>query len=77
MGSIFAVVCDLIRIALDSASKASNSIINRAIRKLMMSFAGGFFLWLDEIYADKSSKITTGFYILARNSSKTSNQYDR
>ena len=70
MGSIFAVICDLIHVALGSASKNPNAFINRAVRKLIMSFGGGFFLWLDKIYANKSSKITTGFYILAKNDSQ-------
>ena len=69
MGSIFAVMCDLIHVAVGSASRNPNAFMNRVVRKLVMSVAGKFFLWLDKVYTDKSSMITTGYYIRARKTS--------
>ena len=66
MGSVFAVICDLIHVSLVSASKNPAAFMNRVIRKVIMSFAGRFFLWLDRVYIDKSSVITTGYYVSSR-----------
>lgn len=68
MGSVVAVICDLIYVSLGAASKTPNALLNKIFRKLIMSVGRKFFLWLDEVYAYKSVKITTGYYVVARNS---------
>lgn len=65
MGSVFAVIYDLIYFSLGPASSNRNSLINRLILKFIVKPSSVIFYILDNLYLDKSQFITTGFYVLA------------
>lgn len=65
MGSLFAVLYDLLFVSLGLASKDSQSLKNRLVRKALDQLLFKPFLWLDSRYAYKSRHITTGFWIEA------------
>ncbi|SFO93719.1 class I SAM-dependent methyltransferase [Hydrogenimonas thermophila] len=66
MGSIFAVIYDLLYVSLGMASKNRNALKNRVINKLIMPLIAKIFMWLDNKYSYKSTTITTGYYIEAK-----------
>jgi len=66
MGSIFAVMYDLLYSSLTLASKNSQSFRNRFIRKFILPVIAKVFNWLDNIYIYKSQYITTGYYVKAK-----------
>lgn len=66
MGSLFAVIYDLIYVSLNKASKNSQSFRNRIIRKVILSSFAKLFIFLDKNYMYKSKTITTGYYVEAK-----------
>jgi ubiquinone/menaquinone biosynthesis C-methylase UbiE len=66
MGSLFAVIYDLLYSGLTLSSKNEQSFRNRFIRKFIFPFIRSIFLILDKKYAYKSKNITTGYYIEAK-----------
>lgn len=65
MGSVFAVIYDLIYVSINSASNDSRAIKNKIIRRLIMPVLLKLFMFLDEKYMYKSNFITTGYYFEA------------
>ena len=65
MGSLFAVIYDLIHVGLVDSSKNKQAFRNRFIRKFILKASSKIFLYLDSKYMYKSNKITTGYYIEA------------
>lgn len=65
MGSVFAVIYDLIHVSLADASKQRYSIRNRFIKKFILPILSKAFLYLDSKYKYKSKYITTGYSIEA------------
>jgi ubiquinone/menaquinone biosynthesis C-methylase UbiE len=66
MGSIFAVIYDILYVSLNTSSKNKNAVKNKIIKKILMPFLSKVFLFLDKKYSYKSSAVTTGYYIEAR-----------
>jgi ubiquinone/menaquinone biosynthesis C-methylase UbiE len=65
MGSVFAVIYDLLYVSLNMESKNRNAFKNKVIRNSIMPILSKLFLWLDRKYMYKSKAITTGYYIEA------------
>jgi ubiquinone/menaquinone biosynthesis C-methylase UbiE len=65
MGSVFAVIYDLLHVSLNMESKNRDAIKNKIIRKFIMPVLSKIFLWLDRKYMYKSKSITTGYSIEA------------
>jgi len=63
MGSVFAVIFDLLRVSLGAASKNPNALKNKIINKFIMPLLVKLFLFCDEKYMYKNSKITTGYFV--------------
>lgn len=63
MGSLFAVIYDLVYVSLNKASKNSQSTRNRFIRRFILPIIAKLFLFLDRKYIYKSKIITTGYCI--------------
>jgi len=66
MGSLFAVIYDIIYTSLTFTSKKSQSFRNRFIRRFILRPLSSLFLYFDRIYMYKAKNITTGYYIEAR-----------
>lgn len=66
MGSVFAVIYDLLHVSLVMASKNRKAFKNRAINKFIMPPLAKVILWLDKKYEYKNKAITTGYYIEAK-----------
>jgi len=66
MGSLFAVMYDLVYASLTLSSKNAQSFRNRVIRKIILPPISRLFLLLDRHYLYKSKNITTGYYIEAK-----------
>jgi SAM-dependent methyltransferase len=65
MGSLFAVIYDLLYISLGMVSKNRNALKNRIARKFFMPIVAKLFLRLDRYYIYKAKKITTGYFVEA------------
>lgn len=65
MGSLFAVIYDLLYTSLTFISKEPQTFRNRFIRKFTLRPLSSIFLYLDKKYMYKSKNITTGYYIEA------------
>ena len=63
MGSVFAVMYDLLYTSLGMASKNRKALKNRIANRLLMPIIARVFLWFDGLYHYKSSSITTGYFI--------------
>ena len=63
MGSLFAVIYDLLYVSLGMASKNKESFRNKVIRKIFMPIFAKLFMLLDDYYSYKSDRITTGYYL--------------
>jgi len=66
MGSLFAVMYDLLHVSLGMASKNKKALKNRIITKLILPVIAKFCLYLDKYYYYKSNWITTGYFIIGR-----------
>ena len=64
MGSLFAVIYDLLYVSLGMASKNRRALKIRIIRKFLMPLLAILFLPLDKYYDYKSKRITTGYFIV-------------
>ena len=64
MGSVFAVIYDLLYVSLGMASKNRDAFKNKVIRKFVMPVLAKVFMWLDKKYEYKSKTITTGYSIV-------------
>ena len=62
MGSLFAVIYDLLHLSTGVAAKNRNSFLNRVIKKVIMPFLRKVFLHLDSWCAYKAQWITTGWF---------------
>ena len=69
MGSLFAVVFDLLHVSLGIASRNNQALKNRFANKFIMPLLSKIFLALDNKYFYKSSIITTGWYVTAQKKS--------
>jgi len=65
MGSVFAVIYDLLFVSLGMASKNRKALKNRVVNKLIMPIIAWFFMRLDKAYMYKAERITTGYFIVA------------
>jgi len=65
MGSLFAVIYDLLYTSLTFISKKPQTFRNRFTRKFILRPLSIIFLFLDKKYMYKSTNITTGYYIEA------------
>jgi SAM-dependent methyltransferase len=65
MGSLFAVIYDLLYVSLGVASKNRSALKNRVINKFLMPILAKLFMWLDKYYAYKGKRITTGYFVEA------------
>ena len=65
MGGLFAVIYDLLHVALNDASKNRRALKNIIANKCIMPVTAKILVWLDSCYAYKSKTITTGFYVIA------------
>jgi len=66
MGSLFAVIYDLLYVATGNASRNRNSLKIKLLRKVVMPFLAKIFMFLDKRYEYKGKWITTGFYVEAK-----------
>jgi SAM-dependent methyltransferase len=66
MGGLFAVIYDLMHVALNNESNSFGSLKNKLMRRVFMPILSKAFLYLDKIYIYKSTSMTTGYYINAR-----------
>jgi len=64
MGSVFAVIYDLLYVSLGMASKNRKALKNRVVNKLLMPILAKLFLLLDKYYSYKNDRITTGYFIV-------------
>jgi SAM-dependent methyltransferase len=63
MGSVFAVLHDLLYVSLRAASKQRDARKNRLINRFVMPAFARICVWLDRKYAYKHHFITTGYYV--------------
>jgi ubiquinone/menaquinone biosynthesis C-methylase UbiE len=63
MGSLFAVIYDLIYSSLTLSSKNSQSFRNRFLRRFILPIFAKILMFLDKKYMYKSKYITTGYFI--------------
>jgi len=66
MGSLFAVIYDLLYVSVNNASNDSQSLKNKLLRKVFLPLLKQMFLFLDKRYSYKSKFITTGYYVTAQ-----------
>jgi len=65
MGSIYAVIYDLIHVSLNGSTKNQYSIKNKVINRLVMPIMAALCKYLDLKYMCKSNIITTGYQVIA------------
>ena len=65
MGSVFAVIYDLLYVSFGMVSKNRRALKNRIANKFLMPILAKLFLPLDKYYSYKDKKITTGYFIEA------------
>jgi ubiquinone/menaquinone biosynthesis C-methylase UbiE len=65
MGSVFAVIYDLLYVSLGMASKNRRALKNRIANKFFMPVLAKLFMWLDKLYNYKAKRITTGYFVEA------------
>ncbi len=68
MGSVFAVIYDLLRYSAGPASKNKKGFLNRFFRKRVMPILKFVFIRLDNRYQYKNKYITTGYFVVAEKS---------
>ena len=65
MGGMFAVIYDILYVALGIASRNRNKITNRLVNRFVMPVIRWMFLYLDKRFIYKARWITTGWFSIS------------